>query len=145
MSEIIIRSVSHKDLSSLLLLMDQFGHPINKQDLLQNIELFLYDDRKIAWVAEKDQKVVGLIAIEIIDLFHTKEKLARVVTLVIDKEYRREGIASSLLEKAIELVKKLSCLSMELVCEEKSEAANNFCKKMQFDDKSSTLYLKKSL
>ena len=143
----LIRNASHKDLLILISLIEQSGYPIEKQDLLQNIELFLHDPYKAIWVAEKKGEVVGCLAIDLINLFHTKEKLARIVTLVIDEKQRRQGIAKKLVEKAEEFSKKMHCSVIELTTgvSKKKMQTDDFYKKLHYTEKDKKIYFTKDL
>jgi N-acetylglutamate synthase-like GNAT family acetyltransferase len=141
----LIRNASHKDLLKLISLVEQFGYPIQKQDLLQNIELFLHAPYKAIWVAEKKGKVVGCLAIDLINLFHTKEKLARIVTLVVDEKERKQGIARKLVEKAEEFAKSMHCSVVELTTGISKKKMDDFYKKLHYTEKEKKIYFTKDL
>jgi len=53
-------------------------------------------------LAEEDNKVVGLVAVDIIDL------MGHIVGLCVEKDYRQRGIGTALVKEAIDRTRKLN-------------------------------------
>ncbi|KAL7676919.1 hypothetical protein ACOME3_003169, partial [Neoechinorhynchus agilis] len=66
---------------------------------------------------EKDHKIVGTCTLFIEYKFIRSLALrGRIEDLVVDYEYRRKGIARSLLEMAVGLAKRSKCYKLTLEC-----------------------------
>jgi glucosamine-phosphate N-acetyltransferase len=101
---------------------ERFTKIINS--LYNNHYIFLYID---------DEKVCGMITIIIEQkLIHNGASVAHIEDLVIDKEYRKQGIGKKLLEYAIDLAKKSNCYKVILDCD---KDLISFYKKNEFKEK----------
>ncbi len=106
----IIRLATHDDEDKVLHLLNQLGEVVNERvhydpDNVRAHELgkqnyeeaMKRDDRKV-FVAEDNGKIVGVATFFILTDFITGRSFAHVDDFVVDKERRRRGIGSKLLE-----------------------------------------------
>lgn len=114
MKKIVIREPVSQDASALVSLMVQLGYPLPFQEMEKNLQKYLTHPNQKAWIAEKDKKAVGCIAIAITNYFHREGSFLRVITLVVDSDHRREGIGRELMKKAESYAKDLGCSHVEL-------------------------------
>jgi len=92
-----------------------------------NMFIKLYDIGTGFLVAENNGYVTGYI------IFWIKEEgLGHIISLAVDKYYRKSKIASSLLSKAIDTFKKNNIKKITLEVNENNKAAINFYKKFNF-------------
>ncbi|MFA4819683.1 MAG: GNAT family N-acetyltransferase [Candidatus Aenigmatarchaeota archaeon] len=80
------------------------------------------------FVADNAEKIVGCIRIAIVEL-----DLAEIRTLCVDEEYRKKGIATELLEHAIDLLKKKSIRKIVSRAKADNNVAINLFKKSGFE------------
>jgi GNAT superfamily N-acetyltransferase len=114
MSTIKIRKVTIEDVKPLMPLIAQLGYPTTEESLIARIALYQLGFSDIAWVALSDDKVIGCIAMHLYDLFHSTERYARIVSLIIDEPFRRHGIGRSLIARAEKYAIKKNCAVLEL-------------------------------
>ncbi len=108
-----IRKVTLCDVKALLPLISQLGYPISEEQLIARLALYQgYNDA--AWVGLIDDKIIGSIAVHVYDLFHCTERYGKIVSLVVDKPYRRLGYGKQLLAYAERYAKEKSCCVLEL-------------------------------
>jgi len=74
--------------------------------------------RILLYVDEESQKILGMITVIIEQkLIHNGACVAHIEDLVVDKEYRKQGIAKELLDYTIEYAKKNDCYKIILDCD----------------------------
>lgn len=126
MSEIIIRKAKKSDFDSILKLAkqlwdtekvffsnlkdDYFADEQAKSLLLKNI----LKRKNHFLVAEENNKIIGYIYgyVSRADLY--KKKVGYIDQIVVDEEYRRQGICNKLMNSFTEIMKKYGCGYIEL-------------------------------
>lgn len=106
----IIREAAEKDIDQLVLLMEQLGYKTTPEKLRENLKGY----KQSVWVLEMDGQAVGCVAYHILDQFHSSEKHMRIVSLVSDQNYRRQGIGKKLLAFTEKVAKDNGCTVIEL-------------------------------
>lgn len=69
--------------------------------------------RKIYFVARDENKIVGLCTLVVRDNIHYL-KIGLIDELVVDKDYRHQGIGKMLLDKVMDIAKEKGCYRVEL-------------------------------
>ena len=98
-------------------------------DQTYGINMFqqLYDMDVGFLVAEKDNYVVGYV------MFWIKyEYQGHIISIAVDKNYRREGVGTALLVKAIAILSMLAIDAIYLEVREENEAAVRFYERFNF-------------
>jgi len=108
------REVEIKDCKDLAILMGHLGYPIDQQNMMINLQKYLLKEDQKAWVAVKNDQVVGCIAIAITDYFHRPGSFLRIITLVTNENCRGEGIGKSLIQIAEKYAQEKKCCHVEL-------------------------------
>ena len=97
--EISIRHISKEDASAITTLSYQLGYPLSPEQILQNISAVIENKDHDAFVAVYGDKIIGWIgvahAIQI-----ESPPFCEVRGLVVDDQYRNQGIGKMLVEKA---------------------------------------------
>ena len=142
-----LRSLKFEDVPSLLPLMEELGYPISLQEMQARTLLYKKDRHKKVFVALLHKKVVGCIALSLMDYFHAKRCSCRIVALIVKKEVRRQKIGSLLLQKAESFAQKRGCSLIELTtgAHRKKMGSHDFYEKMGYHNKEEKLYLRKHL
>lgn len=109
-----IRKVRICDAPNLLPIIKQLGYPINEEDLIARIALYENSHYDSAWVALEDEVIIGCLALHIYDLFHSVERYARIVSLIVDQNHRRKGVGSLLIARAERYAASKNCNTLEL-------------------------------
>lgn len=114
MHDIKIRAVQEKDAGRLADLMGQLGYPSSTEAMLKRIQLYLTNPSYFSYVAEKENNVIGSISVIIADYFHRPGRFARIVSMIVDENYRKQGVGKKIIEAAEKAIKKLDCDFIEL-------------------------------
>jgi len=109
-----IRKVALCDVKSLLPLISQLGYPIKEEDLIARIALYQHSINDYAWVALDEEEIIGCVALHLFDFFHSTERYARIVSLVIKDPYRGKGVGSRLIARAERFAKEKGCSTLEV-------------------------------
>ena len=108
------REITTIDIPALRSLMDQLGYPLDENTMRENVEKYLELPYQKAWVAEVSGQVVGCLALAITHYFHRPASFSRVIALVVDQNYLRNGIGKGLLELAEKYSIQNGCSHIEL-------------------------------
>ncbi|MCF7799983.1 GNAT family N-acetyltransferase [Candidatus Babeliales bacterium] len=110
----IIREALPSDCSAIANLIEQLGYPISPKEMLQQIKLYTDKSDYKVFVMECDGNVVAVISIIFRDHFHRKAKYMKITSLVVDSQYRRQGIGHKLIEYVENYAANLGCDFIEL-------------------------------
>jgi len=86
------------------------------------------DGQSLQLVVEEDRRLMGLLDVQI----ESWRRVARVWNLLIDEEYRRQGIGTELMKKAKEFAREKDCRAMTVETQTTNWPALNFYLKMGF-------------
>lgn len=118
----IIRTVMLSDAKFLLPLIAQLGYAIPEESLIARIALYQLGLNDIAWVVTTQEGgIIGCIAVHLYDLFHCNERYARIVSIAVKEEYRRQGVGNLLIKHAEKYAQKKHCIALELTSSLKRE------------------------
>lgn len=102
------------DAKDLLPLVNQLGYPTTEENLIARIALYQQSLQDQSWIAIEDGEIIGCIALHIYDLFHSTERYARIISLIVKDTHRRQGIGKRLLRKAERYAISQNCSMLEL-------------------------------
>ncbi len=143
----IIREIQEKDANDVKSLIYQLKHWIlSTNEVVEIIKDYKNDNYK-AFVAEIDNKVVGLVAISITISFVRIAKYCRIMALIVNESCRNRNIGKKLMLHAEEFAKSSNCIWIDLTSNKKREAGGTlrFYESIGFKNVgiSETNYLKK--
>lgn len=119
-----IRLGNDKDIQSVFELQKLFLAPFSLEQVKYE---FLENPTSVIYVAIEDEKVVGFI-----DFWITFDS-ATICQIAVDKNFQNKGIATSLLTKSVEHLKKEKVIFYTLEVREENKAAISFYIKMGFE------------
>lgn len=114
MQSIQIRNTEETDADQLAVLMEQLGFPLTSPDMLKRIKIYHANPNYFSYVAEKDQHLVGSVSLAITEQFHRQIRFCRIISLVVDQQYRKLGIGKALIQYAEHITKENGCEFMEV-------------------------------
>lgn len=141
-----IRKIDKDDLSSLIILYKEFWGDISNLQKMQTLynELIKNPDY-IILCAEIEQKVVGTVmGVVCYELYGECKPFMVMENLVIDKSYRKKGIAKLLLTELEMIAKNKKCSQIQFITDKNRNDAVSFYTAMGFDP-NSHIGFKKSL
>ena len=119
-----IRRVRTEDVNELMRLEEgSIEHPWTSEDLMK----LATDQNKAGFVAEEDGKIIGYIGLS----FILDE--AEIGKLVVDKDFRRQGIGGSLIEEVKDFLKDQGIAKVFLEVAEDNESAKALYLKSGFN------------
>ncbi len=89
-------------------------------------------------IARFDQKIVGMITLLVYRIPYVKK--AYLDDLVIDEEYRGNGIAKQLMQKAMDLAKEKGASYIDLTARPRREEGNSLYEKFGFKKRDTNVY-----
>lgn len=104
----------------------------NKQ--IKKIKKRIKSRNTIFLVAEKDDRVIGLIDGYLVDSDCYRENVGYLDHLCVDKKYRGQGVATMLIEKFKEKMKKRNVSYIKLNAFSTNFSATNLYKKLGFEE-----------
>jgi len=114
MLNIEIRTATTKDSGELVRLADELIHLddwSNREVMLNNS---IQDPNCKIFVAEADEKIVGVIEMRVFSDFVEGSPIAIITNLIVEKNYRKLGIGSKLMERAIEDAEKQNAIEIHV-------------------------------
>ena len=90
------------------------GYSIEESDMRENILQYSSLRNQRAWVALIDGVVIGFIAVVITNYFHKEGSFLRIITMVVNKNNRSEGVGKQLMQIAEDFARKMGCSHTEL-------------------------------
>ena len=81
------------------------------------LKLYGKDKLNRSWVAQKgnSDKIVGWVAVSVSKRILEPTISARIVSLIVDETYRRQGIAKRLMQEVEQYSETIGCKTLELV------------------------------
>ncbi|MEJ1238779.1 GNAT family N-acetyltransferase [Chryseolinea sp. T2] len=123
-----IRQGRADDARSLVILLEQLGHPLSEEIVLQKIKLFTKEDFRLL-VCEVDREVVGFISLHCFDKFHSEGMTARITALCVHEKVRDMGIGGALLAAAEKYLTDNGCREIEVTTNMRRALTPDFYRK----------------
>ncbi|WP_195155559.1 GNAT family N-acetyltransferase [Candidatus Protochlamydia phocaeensis] len=144
---ILIRPPYLTDALSLIDLIEQLGYALTHDNMLENLRLYQSHPHYQAFIAECHHKVVGCLAVHLLQALHSPIFMARITSLVVDQSMRRQGIASRLVQTAEAFAREKGCQVMELTMgkHRKDRGSHEFYQHMGYTLQHAKLYWRKEL
>jgi len=120
-----IRVAMAQDSQALVKLADELIHLGDWSGREAMLKKSLQDPNCKVMIAEADEKIVGFIEIRIFPDFVEGAPIAVVQSFIVDKDYRKRGIGSRLLQKACEEAVKQKAKEIHVWTEFENQPAIN--------------------
>ena len=111
----------------------------NLDDSKEGIEKFLQRNPDTCFVAEVEESIVGVI------MTGSDGRRGYIYHTVVNPQYRKQGIAKSLVDSAMTALKKIGINKVALVVFERNENGNDFWEKLGFTARDDLIYRDKAL
>lgn len=147
--EATIRIATMHDVRDILPLMEQLGYPQNAQDLEKRLEIFMSKEGYGVAVAEKSKTIIGLVAWSKSIIFVSTATRIHIEGLVVNKQYRGQGIGKKLMNFVEDIAKTLSPCIIDLTSglRRAKDGSHEFYKTLCYknDGPMARLYLRKEV
>ncbi|MEC6747393.1 GNAT family N-acetyltransferase [Marinilactibacillus sp. XAAS-LB27] len=133
-----IREARLTDIESICTLMGHLGYTSTYEQMTERFDKINGHPDYRTYLAEQDGLVAGMVGLIISHPYESDKDYIRVVALVVDPNYRKQGIAKNLLFKVEELARQLSIDKITLNSGKRSERqqAHEFYVHNRFEVKS---------
>ena len=139
LKDVYVRDYFSSDYNELLAILSEvYGSNISKDDL----EEYYIGPFKHILVAVKKKKVVGCAFLRIKYDYIRDSQTSFVTYLAVSPFYRRNGIASKLMEEIEKRTKAYGCSAVELTSADFRTEAHEFYRKKGFNRKKTTVFIK---
>lgn len=108
-----IRLARPDDAAAVADLIHQMGYMVSEVETVKRIELYLQPSY-ILWVAEREEVVVGYIALHIYNVLHLPAPEGRIISFCVDEKVRGTGVGTVLLHAAEDCFKENGCYKIVL-------------------------------
>jgi N-acetylglutamate synthase-like GNAT family acetyltransferase len=111
-----IRKAEKIDKESIQYLIKELtGHSISDSDMENRFDIVEFSQIDSLYVYEQDNKVIGLLGFRIRENIEENSRFGEISALVVDSNYRKQGIGKQLIDFADKLANKNDCIGTWLV------------------------------
>ena len=122
-----IRKARIEDKDEIFVLLNQLYENKIKYEIFSKIyETKWNNENSYYIVAINDNKIIGVLIMEIFIQLHRAKKTSFIDDLIVKEEYRNKGIGKLLLQNAISYAKQQDCEVIELTSFLSNEKAHRF-------------------
>jgi GNAT superfamily N-acetyltransferase len=130
-----IRLAHTADAAAVNELLRQLGYP---QDgtaaTASRIQAWGDDPSSVAYVADADGGLHGLVAVHVCPFFERAGSWGRIVALVVSEQVRGQGIGGQLVTAAESFAASRGCVRMEVTSSDRRQAAHEFYRRRGYLD-----------
>lgn len=131
-----VRPVRAADASMIVELLAELGYPDNDVDgVSRRIGEWAEDSDSAVLVAERNGRLLGLVAVTTIRYLEREGRLGRIVTLVVAEAARKQGIGRRLVADAEAVALSHGCVAMEVSSARSRTGAHAFYRDLGYEDK----------
>lgn len=138
-----IRFYKPDDSSQLPVLFRQLGYPVTERVLFNRLNNILKNPDYYLIVAENDKQLVGFSSFSKTSFIERDGSYTRILALIVDQEYRKQGIAAEMLQFIEEWSRDNNCTGITLNSGMREErlTAHRFYERYGFEKSSFGFYL----
>ena len=122
-----IRKIVLNDLDEIFNLLNQlYDNKLNYEKFKEIYKMKLNDKNSYYIVAIENNKIIGVLTLELQIKLHRAKKQSFIEDLIVDESYRNRGIGKALLQNAVNYAKNNDCEVIELTSYINNEKAHKF-------------------
>lgn len=137
-AEVLVRPARSEDAPEVARLLGHLGYPAETGSVRRRLEAFSDSPRDVLLVAERQPRLVGMVAVSTTPRVGADEPFARITALVVDPSERRTGIGRRLLHEAEAWAAGASSALVQVTSGRRPErsAAHHFYRRFGYEDRS---------
>lgn len=137
-----IREAKQEDVADLARLMGELGYPTTKDEMQNRFEKINSDPSYNTQVIEADGNIVGMIGMILGYHYEKNDNYIRIVAMVVDSKFRKQGFGGKLIEKAEEWAREKGASKIVLNSGNRNERtdAHLFYERKGFEGKATGFY-----
>ena len=130
-----VRPLGPGDEAAVAGLLTQLGLPTDAAAVRARLDTFGGDARAHVLVAKAGERVVGVLGLHRIPLFHRAGDLARITVLVVADGFRGRGVGRSLVEAAERIARETRCWRVEVTSAMYLAPAHGFYERLGYAER----------
>jgi len=134
-SGIAVRDLRPGDEDAVAGLLGELGLPTDGDTVRGRLATFRPDPRAHVLVAETGGRVIGVLGLHRIPLFHRSGDLARITVLVVADGHRGRGVGRALVETAERIARETHCWRVEVTSAMYLARAHGFYERLGYDER----------
>ena len=127
-----LRAAREADAEHVASLMTELGYPSTAEGVKDRLRGSLSSQTSCCLVAEAENKVIGMMSVELIPYFPTGSTICRVTSLVVSSQHRSRGVGEKLMTAAATFARKHGCAGIEVTSSERRVDAHRFYQRLGF-------------
>jgi N-acetylglutamate synthase-like GNAT family acetyltransferase len=128
-----IRRATVADAASLATLLGELGYPTAEGQVPGRLRRLAADPRAVAFVAEREGRIVGVATIHMFDGLHADDSLAQLTLLVVGAGERGAGIGRRLVEAVEGVARAGGCHRIFVTTAEYRAGAHAFYQRLGYE------------
>jgi predicted N-acetyltransferase YhbS len=130
-----VRRAQPGDAAQVAALLAELGYPDNPvEQVRQRLAMWAREKTSLALVADRDQQVLGTIAVTAIPYLEHEGRWGRIVALVVSPACRGQGIGRQLVGAAEKAASELGCITMEVTSARSRTESHPFYQNLGYQD-----------
>jgi ribosomal protein S18 acetylase RimI-like enzyme len=121
-----VRNAKAEDETEILNLVQQLGYENVSLAELRTKMVLYGEDNHLLLVFEENNRVVGFIALDVLQLFHIHGRTGKITSLCIDAKSRGKGIGKGLVAEAENFFRNNRCTRIEVTSNQRRKDAHSF-------------------
>lgn len=134
-SGVSVRDLRPGDEEAVAGLLTELGLPTDGDTVRRRLATFGSDPRAHGLVAEDAERVIGVLGLHRIPLFHRSGDLARITVLVVADGHRGRGVGRALVESAERIAREARCWRIEVTSAMYLAKAHGFYERLGYDER----------
>ena len=122
---LIVRLPVADDCSAIRQLIEQLGYAATEVEVRTRLRL-VEESGQHALVAERDGKVIGCLTTSTMVVLHRPAPVGRISMMVVDEQYRGQGIGAAMVREAERLLADRGCQMVEVTSNNRRSDAHRF-------------------
>jgi len=127
-----IRDATADDAAALARLCGQLGHPAKTEEMPARLARLATDPNIRVLVADSHEGVVGLATVHVRHMINHEAPLAQLTTLVVDEQFRGQGVGRALVATAERLAHERACKRLIVTTALRRTDAHAFYERLGF-------------
>ncbi len=128
-----IRYASEEDLSEIVQLMNELGYSVDEELIEERLEKIRQRNGRVFVAVDDSENVLGCVH-AFIDLRLAEGEVGEIVSLVVKRDSRGEGIGTELLKKAIDWIRGTGCTKVKVRANTVRDDAHDFYERHGFEE-----------
>ena len=129
----IVRDATAADAPALAPLLGELGYPAAADALASRMQRMLARDDQRVFVAERDGRALGLLALHVFPVLAYDRDLAMIMALVVTESARGLGVGRALIERAEAVAKSLGASRLMVTTHVRRADAHAFYERLGFE------------